>query len=836
MSHCFLPSLEGGATGVFRGTTECGSGPTKGSKSPFATVDGGGSPFRIISRMKGYTLLSILGLIISLSGTVIISRYLYQEWTIDHWMPDHDRTYILCNRWIEGFNANEATPALAWNPNRVEGFVSPTQGQSDVEAISDVHLLQNGYYITLENEETITASVISVDSNFTDVYPLQAIEGTLVLRTEGQAIVSEDFARRFFSGESAVGKTMKMGDEKELHAIVGVFRQPSGKSTIHFDFANYARRDWWIANALNFTMIKLAKGASMEAYNERQPLNSFGSGNNDFHFMLAPYSGNLRRLVERLGQEFKTIPSVSPCSSPQYLWMLFAVAVLLFLVGIFNFMNLYAVMRSHRRHELEVRRIFGASRWNIFCQLYAETFLLAVLTMIGVWTVVELMEPLLATYYNIEVLQQWKFDVGLTVGIVIGLPLIVSIIPRRLPSSWEGLGVGCQFFISLTLITVSIYMMRQLHLMMDGDPGYRTEGILHIVPKPREDYNRIRKDDKGNEYIVDNSRGEKAVAVLKKLKECPFIQSIIEDPDMIGVSALIEVEGQKLACKEMCHSTMEMFGLTLLEGREFNDTVDEYSYNCLLNETAVRRLGLKDWRNEKVQLPDRWWWASHKDCSENPPYNVVGIVKDFHPGRLSEPQPPIIFFATQNWDIQTMNFLPDDLLLSIAPGCEKDAIKYLRQMNKEVWGTEDIECHWLSDQKDELYREDQRTARIFFTFSLLAIIVTCLGVLGLMMFDVRRRYREIALRKVNGATFLDIALLLSRRYLIVLAAAAAVSIPVSLIGLHQLITRYYTIHATIAWWIPLLSLLIVFLLCALTLWHQVWKATRIKPYKVLKEN
>ncbi len=810
--------------------------------------------------MKGYTALSLLGLVISLSGTVIISRYLYQEWTIDHWMPDLDRTYILCQRCINGIWGDEPTPGLAWNPNKTEGFVSPTLGQSDVEAFSDVHLLQNGYYITLENEETITAPVISVDSSFVDVFPLQALEGTLVLRTEGQAIVSDDFARRHFPGESAVGKTMKMGDENTLHTIVGVFRRPSGKSTIHFDVANYARRDWWVGNALNFTMIKLAKGASMEAYNERQPKNSWGGQNPEFHFLLVPYTGNLRRLIESYGQEFRTIPSLSPCSSPQYLWMLFAVAVLLFLVGIFNFLNLFAVMRSHRRHELEVRRLFGASRWDIFCQLYAETFLLALLTMIGVWAVVELMEPLLATYYNIEVLPQRKFDVGLTLIILIGLPLagptplplhfrkgssyLSRLIVHSTPlptreghggGSWGAAGfLFFQFFISLTLITVSIYMMRQLHLMMDGDPGYRTEGILHIVPKPREDYNRIRKDDNGN--IVDNSRGEKATAVLKKLRECPYIQSIIVDPDMIGAGELMEIEGQKLAYKEMCHNTMEMFGLELLEGRELNDTLDNYSYNCLLNETAVRHLGLKDWRSETVQLPERWWWASDKDCSGNPPYNVVGIVKDFHPGRLSEPQPPIIFFPTLNWDSQTMDFLPNDLLLSIAPGCEEDAIKYLRQMNKEVWGTEDLEYNWLSDQKDELYREDRRTARIFFTFSLLAIAVTCLGVLGLMMFDVRRRYREIALRKVNGATFRDIALLLSRRYLIILAVAAAVSIPVSLIGLHQLITRYYTIHATIAWWIPLVSIAIVLLLCALTLWQQVWKATRIKPYEVLKEN
>ena len=148
--------------------------------------------FRIISRMKGYTALSLLGLIISLSGTVIISRYLYQEWTIDHWMPDHDRTYILCKRYVNGILGDEPTPGLAWNPNNTKGFVSPTLGQSDVEAFSDVHLLQNGSYIILDNDETITASTISVDSSFVAVFPLQAMVGTLVLRTEGKAIVSDD--------------------------------------------------------------------------------------------------------------------------------------------------------------------------------------------------------------------------------------------------------------------------------------------------------------------------------------------------------------------------------------------------------------------------------------------------------------------------------------------------------------------------------------------------------------------------------------------------------------------------------------------------------------------
>ena len=173
-------------------------------------------------------------------------------------------------------------------------------------------------------------------------------------------------------------------------------------------------------------------------------------------------------------------------------------------------------------------------------------------------------------------------------------------------------------------------------------------------------------------------------------------------------------------------------------------------------------------------------------------------------------------------------------LLDVAEGHEEDIIRDLKDIQKELFGTNDLNYQWVEDQRKTLYSEDQRTARIFVTFSLLAIVVTCLGVLGLMMFDVRRRFREIALHKVNGATFCDIALLLSRRYLIIFGIAAVASLPVSLLVIHRLMASY-TIRTSFAWWIPLLSIAIILVLCALTLWQQVWKATRIKPYKVLKE-
>ena len=380
--------------------------------------------------------------------------------------------------------------------------------------------------------------------------------------------------------------------------------------------------------------------------------------------------------------------------------------------------------------------------------------------------------------------------------------------------------------------------MRQLRMMMTSDPGFRTERLMHYVPTTRREW-EVKVDDNGTRYLESFKRGEKEI--LRKLGECPYIERIIEDPELITGLAGTEANGVKVKYMWINPSIMETLGLELLDGRVLNDSMDSYSYRCMANETALKLLGVKDWRNDKVQLSGRMFVGSLEDMKSNPPYNVVGIVRDFHPGRLSEPQPAMLFFHTQDWHIEGAEHpqsradnLPDNLLLSVKPGSEMAAVRYLRRMSKEILGTDELELEWLDDQRADLYRQDRRAARIFTTFALLAIGVTCLGVLGLMMFDVRRRYREIALRKVHGALFRDIALLLSRRYLAILGAAAAVSIPVSLIGLHRLITQYYTIHASVAWWIPLLSLLIVFVLSALTLWYQVWRATRIEPSVVMK--
>ncbi|MBR4187648.1 MAG: ABC transporter permease [Bacteroidaceae bacterium] len=787
--------------------------------------------FRLISRMKGYTALSLLGLVISLSGTVIISRYLYQEWTVDHWMSDLDRTFICCVQWQ---NSAGWVPMVTYDPNHQSQFISPVLGQSDVECWTNVQL-RSMFLLKPEQGEAFYPQAISVDSMFTQVFPLETVEGTLVLRTKGQCILSEQLAKRLFPDESAVGKTITVEDN-EVNTVMGVFSQPATKTSIRFDIANFSDED---KNVLEIGIIRLREGADVQAYNDRQPeqrLNLFSCV--PVRFGLQPYT---QMLQKSSGSYRNVFGCLVPVASARQLWMLLFVAILLLFVGLFNFVNLFAVMRRHRRHELEVRRLFGASRWDIFCQLYAETFLLAVLTMIGVWTVVELAEPLLATYYNIEVMGQWRFDVALTLFTVIGLPLLSNVTTPFLQGRVRGGSAGAflflQFFISLALLNVSLYFMRQLHVMMTTDPGFRTEGLLSACIYPPNN-RRLWSEEEWKALIANY--GKQTEVVKQRLQACPYIKGITVDSRFIDGNVTRNLaDGRNVDIMYIGGLEAQMYGLQLVEGVLPGDSLSMEDYTCVATESAIRALGIKDRNTDLVQFDERFWYRGDKDCSGNPPYRIIGVVRDFNPGRQSEPVPPILLMFDSwmtKYDIYDAHQMQGrDYLMEVAEDHEDDIIRELKALEKELYGTTDLKYQWVEDERKALYKEDQRTARIFVTFSLLAIAVTCLGVLGLMMFDVRRRYREIALRKVNGATFLDIALLLSRRYLIVFGIAAVASLPVSLLAIHRLMASY-TIRTSFAWWIPLVSIAIVLLLCALTLWQQVWKATRIRPYEVLKEN
>ena len=206
---------------------------------------------------------------------------------------------------------------------------------------------------------------------------------------------------------------------------------------------------------------------------------------------------------------------------------------------------------------------------------------------------------------------------------------------------------------------------------------------------------------------------------------------------------------------------MKMLGLKVKEGQI--GEIDSYEhYQIALNETAMKTLGYDTLEKAAVRSVSPLWIAMVQGKVVEygtSMMQVNAVVKDFFPQRLTDGVPPMLLVISSN--------SLGAALIKAVPGREKELVPYLKKIEQEVYHTDDFTYQWMDDKVAEMYKDDERTSDIYTLFSYMAIWVSCLGLLGISLFEIRRRYREIAIRKVNGATRRDLYLLLVRRYLLV---------------------------------------------------------------------
>ncbi|MBO5015292.1 MAG: ABC transporter permease, partial [Bacteroidaceae bacterium] len=279
-------------------------------------------------------------------------------------------------------------------------------------------------------------------------------------------------------------------------------------------------------------------------------------------------------------------------------------------------------------------------------------------------------------------------------------------------------------------------------------------------------------------------------------------------------------------------SDFKLYNLELIEGRTWNDSIDRFEkYNLFINESAKEALGITDIRIDQIQTKDRLWWSAYADCSGNPPFNIVGVLKDYRTNHLSKGVEPTIYMYSEQGAEYINPGTP--FIIHYAAGKQQEVINFLSNLRNEISGEGDLEYSFLEDEIAKRYENDRRIVNIYLIFAGLAIAVSCLGLFGLSLFEIRLRYREIALRKVHGAKMSDIVRLVSKRYLWLLVASAFISIPLSIWFIHRYMEDY-AYRTSLSIWIFLLAGAIVAAISAGVLFWQVHKAANINPADVVK--
>jgi len=787
---------------------------------------------RTIFRFKTYTGINIAGLALSLACVFILVRYIHQEMTVNHFVPELDRTFLTAEVKEDG----SVRLSSSWNPNKDVEFRSPLDDPS-VERYSRFILLGEDFIETGGSRYNLNSLV--VDTSFFQLIPYPCLEGTMRL-APNDALITHTFAKRIFGKESPIGKEFTTSTGK-LVRVVGVVGQPSTKSSFQFDMVFSTELTDW--SRVPYEVVRLYRPEDVVALNKKnaKPMKLSFTMDEEIFYRMYP----LRELY--LNQEVQIYVRTFLRGNTDVLKLLALVSGLILLVGLFNYVNLYTVVMQKRGKELGIKQIFGASKKQIFGQLYVENMCLNGIALLVVWLIVEVTRQVVATKYGIPVQSDSGFDWLLSGSVLFVLPFLTALYPfwkythavpvRSLHSVFVGgkslasrfVFLFFQYIITFCLVVAAIYLSRQLYFLLHTDVGYQAENVIQC---------RIWRENPSpysmsiEEHDKEMAKAKSTCALIeKRLQESPVLTGFVygEPPYQLSGPLHFKAENGEETDAFYLYTDkkyMELFGFRVTEGRTWNDGDELVQYKVIANRAFLHALHIKDWRTEKVTPNRRLWWNSFERLNTPQPHEIVGVMEDFRSGHLSGGNQPIVFVFNEG-DPR------DALYISFVPGKQKEAIAYLKQVYAEAIGSGEFEYSLVTDEIAKLHAEDRKVMLVIITFALIAVGISCLGLFGLSLYDIRQRYREIGLRKVHGAQVGDIYRLLIKKYVYVLLLAYLVGSTVAYLSIERYMETF--VHrAPLSFWIFLVAGALVALVALLTLYEQVRRASRINPADVIK--
>ena len=783
---------------------------------------------RFLSRSKAYTLINLLGLAFSLACSIILIRYLHREWTIDTHCVDRERIVI-------PIHDIQVTTSISTTENCDTTFIP------DNQIVRRAPLTFRADEKVTYNEQNYMVNFIATDSCFLQMFHYPLVAGTAELSAPDHALITQEYANRLFGKQNPVGKTLTIG--KYSFTIRGVILPPTCKSIFQFDMLIHHKgtKGYYVTDT---ELLQVLPSVDLEAVNKVS--NVFrkmkrGRLNHRYEFItVKDFYFNKPKNV-RTDQASCLI-----FGSSDYLNILGIVAVLLLFVGILNFVNLYMVYMMKRNKEYGIKKVFGLQKWPLFVQIWTENVILAFWALMFAWLIVEITQVPVARLMGTEMHYTW-FDLQLSLGFLFGLPLVTSVYPyiryqymspitsiRAITTGRQSVVtrmvfLSIQYIVTFALMVFSLYLNNHFRFMLNMPTGFRTERVLEV------NLNSNFVVMGGNSEDDTKERFARVEAMYQKLNECPHILSWTTSDNILLEREIMNTYfNDKDEAVECLHffadeNFFKVYDLKLVEG-ELPKEAKFTDLAVILNQAAMKAFGYKHLeeafiRSEKgiknVMLED----GSIINGGVNL-FPVTAVIEDYYSGHITEGiKPMAICFEGLGFGWKT--------LIHIAEGKEKEVIDYLKNSIKEVYGNDELEYTWMEDQVEAIYDEDRRVATIYTLFALIAIGIACLGLFGISLFDIRRRYREIAIRKAHGAGMKDLYQLLFKKYMMVLCASFVVAIPFSYLLIQQY-TADFVVKAPVSIGIFVLALLLVTAISMGTLYWQIRKAANIDPATVMK--
>ncbi|HVW15151.1 MAG TPA: ABC transporter permease [Mucilaginibacter sp.] len=640
-------------------------------------------------------------------------------------------------------------------------------------------------------------------------------------------ILTETTAKRFFGDDDPIGKVL-LGNSKDIFTVTGVVanfpENSSFKADMLFSFElakkNYQGNTYWKSLEQDWgdyfydTYVLLKPGASAEVVADK--LTAIHVANQKE----AAQSSKLQYIAEPLLHLHLYNADGTPAGL-QTARMFLIVAVLILIIACINYVNLSTARAMLRSKEVSVRKIIGAERKQLFGQFIIETTLFFVIAALLSLMAVKLLMPA----YNEISGKEMQFDlldgglwkvIGLT---IIGSLAASSIYPALLLSSFKpinalkgklSLGVGnvlfrkglvvTQFIFSIILIIGTLIIRQQLNYIHEKDLGYDKSHVFGMdMGAIYGHYDAVRAELMSQPGVVDVTRAGDNIVSLS---------GSTGDTDWDGKDSK---QGFFINPLNVDGTYIKFFKLKIVAGRGFLSGKAD-SAKFILNETAVREIGIKDPIGKRFKL-----WQTNG--------TIIGIVKDFHFASLKQKiEPAILCDAPQ--DCGTL------FIKTTGKGAQQ-AIKAAEKIYKSYNPIVPFSYQFLDADYDSLYKTDIRAGTLFSIFAGIAIFISCLGLLGLATFTAQVKVKEIGIRKVLGASVANITAMLSKDFLRLVVISLVVAIPIAWYAMYKWL-QDYAYRIGMQWWVFALAGTVALAIAFITISFQAIRAALANPVKSLR--
>jgi ABC-type antimicrobial peptide transport system permease subunit len=773
--------------------------------------------YRNFKRFKSTFFINLIGLSTGLTCTLLIYLWVNDELNIDKFHENNNRLFQVMERQQQSeIDVTEGTPGLLAERMiqefpEIELAVSSTWADWHSLSVGDKHIKAKGHYASKDYFRIFS-------------YPLIHGDKSKVLTDKNSIVISKKLAKILFNtSNNIIGKAIEWAGQKQF-IVTGVFEDIPSNSSFQFDFVlsyeEYKSYASWVHDWKNngpLTYLVLREATNVAEFNRKiADVVKRNGGEDQVRLFVTPYSS--KYLYNNYENGIQTGGRIT------YVKLFSIIALFILIIACINFMNLTTAKASRRIKEIGIKKAVGAQRNILIAQYMGESMAMSFLSLLLAVLLVELslsqfneitgkslaLRPnfrLIGSFLSITVMA--GFIAGSYPALYLSAFRPAAVLKGRLENSlgelWARKGlVVFQFVVSIVLILSVVVIYRQIEFTQTKNLGYNKDNVIYFDTEGKPETN--------------------LELFLSEIRSIPGIQnassighSLVEGGYRSGTST-VQWEGKdpneiiEFENVRVNYGLIETMGIEIIEGRSFSPEFGSEADRIILNETAVKVMGLKDPVGKEMKV-----WDEERE--------IIGVARDFHFQSLHEKVKPLFF-----------NFRPKQTWLIMAKleaGKEPETIDRLLKFYREYNPGFPLDLKFFDEAYEAQYTSERRVAKLSRYFGGIAILISCLGLFGLAAFTAERRRKEIGIRKVLGSSVFGIVYLLSADFTQIVFIAILMGLPISYLVSNKWLGSFaYKID--LKWWYFVGAGLIALIIAWLTVGSQAIKAASINPTKCLR--